>query len=186
MIKRVKKIARLMYEIRPSKAFLGEVGTFAVRSIKKGALIDDVDSPEEVVFLHQRDFKKLDRVTRKRIERFCVLAEDGEYCLPADLNNMGGSWYFNHSCDSNVAYDKKGNFVAARNIKKDEELFLDYGRLYTDPKLKMKCACGTDNCRGQVTGNDWLDPEFRKRNTDLMWPEMRKLLIKKGKTQNGK
>jgi hypothetical protein len=179
MIKRVKKIPRLMYEIRPSKVFPGEVATFAVRNIKKGELIDDIDSPEEVVFIHERDFKKLDPITRRRITRFCVKDEENEYCVPADLNNMGGSWYFNHSCDSNVAYNKKGDFVAVRHIKKDEELALDYGRMFTDPKFKMKCACGAKNCRGIITGNDWLNPEFVKRNKDLLWPDMRKINLQK-------
>lgn len=174
MIKRVKTIPKLMYEIRPSQVFLGEVATFAVRSIKKGAIIDNIDAPEEVIFLHERDFKKLDPITRKKIKRFCVRDEDKEYCVPADLNNMGTSWYFNHSCDSNVAYDKQGNFIAARNIKKDEELFLDYGRMFTDPKFKMSCACGASNCRGEISGRDWLKPEFRKKHLHLMWPEMRK------------
>ncbi len=174
MIKRVKKIRPLMYEIRPSHVFEGEVATFAVRNIKKGELIDDIDAPEEVVYLHERDFKKLDLITRRRILRFCMIDEDREYCVPADLNNMGSSWYFNHSCASNVAYDKKGNFVAARNIKHDEELSLDYGRMFTDLKFKMKCACGAPNCRGIITGSDWLNPEFRKKNSELMWPDMRK------------
>jgi len=168
-----------MYEIRPSRTFRGEVATFAVRNIKRGTIIDDVDSPEEVVFLKQRDFKKLDPITRQKIQRFCVLDEDGEYCVPADLNNMGTSWYFNHSCDSNVAYDKQGNFIATRDIKKDEELFLDYGRMFTDPKFKLPCACGSSNCRGLITGRDWLNPEFRKKNLNLLWPDMRKRPLKK-------
>jgi len=174
MIKRVKSLPRLMYEIRPSRVFAGEVATFAVRAIKKGTVLDDVNSPEEVVFIHRRDFKKLDPITRQKIKRFCILDEDGEYCVPADLNNMGTSWYFNHSCDPNVGFDRRGSFIAARNIKKDEELFLDYGLMFTDSKFKMKCACGSPNCRGYVTGRDWLDPEFKKRNYDLMWPDMRK------------
>ncbi len=179
MIKRVKKIARLMYEIRPSKVFPGEVGTFAVRPLKKGQVIDDVNTPEEVVFIHERDVKKLDPETKRKIKGFCVIDEDGEYCVPLDLNNMGTSWYFNHSCVSNVAYDKQGSFIAICNIKNDEELFLDYGRMFTDPQFKMKCACGAPECRGVITGNDWLDPEFRKNNIDLMWPDMR--VIKKKK-----
>lgn len=164
-----------MFEVRPSKVLSEEVATFAVRSIKKGEIIADVDTPEEVVFIHRRDFKKLDLLTRRKIERFCVLDEDQEYCVPADLNNLGASWYFNHSCNPNVAYDKKGNFVAARYIKKDEELFLDYGRMFTDPEFKLKCACGAKNCRGLITGKDWLDSKFRKENLDALWPEMRKL-----------
>jgi hypothetical protein len=175
MIKRVKTIAPLMFEVRPSQALPGEVATFAVRKIKRGTVIADVDSPEEVVFIHRRDFKKLDPVTRRKIASFCVPDEDEEYCVPADLNNMGSSWYFNHSCDSNVAYDRRGSFVAIRDIKKDEELFLDYGRMFTDPKFKMRCHCGSANCRGLITGSDWLKPEFRRQNLNLMWPDMRKL-----------
>lgn len=179
MIKRVKTIPKLMYEIRPSRTFSGQVATFAVRSIKKGDVIDNVDSPEEVVYLKKKDFRKLDPLTRKKIERFCILDEDDEYCVPADLNNMGGSWYFNHSCSANVAYDKKGNFVAARNIRKDEELFLDYGRMFSDPKFRMKCSCGAKDCRGQVTGRDWLDPKFRQDNLEMMWPDLRRATVKK-------
>lgn len=175
MIKRVKKIPKLMFEIRPSRVLPREVSVYAARNIKKGEIIAAADSPEEVVFIHLRDFKKLDKLTQKKITNFCVLDEDGEYCVPADLNNMGTSWYFNHSCLPNVAYDKSENFIAERNIRKDEELFLDYGRMFTDPKFKMKCACGAEGCRGLITGSDWLDPKFRQENLNKMWPEMRKL-----------
>ncbi|MCX6794847.1 MAG: SET domain-containing protein [Candidatus Falkowbacteria bacterium] len=177
-MKKVKTIPRLMFEIRPSKALPGEVATFAVRNIKKGAIIADIDSPEEAVILPRRYFKKLDKITQKKINSFAVLDEDAEYCLPADLNNIGTSWYFNHSCSPNVAYDKRGNYVAARNIKKDEELFLDYGWMF-DQKFKMKCACGAPNCRGLVTGQDSLNSEFRKKNLERMWPELRKSSLKK-------
>jgi SET domain-containing protein len=167
-----------MFELRPSRALPGEVATFAVRNIKKGEIIADVDSPEEAVIISRNDLKNLDPITRRKIANFALL-EDDEYILPADFNNMGASWYFNHSCAANVGYDKKGNFVAARAIKKDEELFLDYGRMFTDPKFKMKCSCGAPACRRVITGNDWLDPEFRKKNITAMWPAMRKLSPKK-------
>jgi SET domain-containing protein len=156
----------------------GEVATFAVRNIKKGNIIADVDSPEETIILPERYFKKLDKITQKKIKSFAVLDEDNEHVLPADLNNIGTSWYFNHSCSSNVVYDQKGNFVAARDIKKNEELFLDYGLIF-DKKSKMKCSCGSVNCRGFITGKDALDPEFRKKNLNKMWPDLRRLPVKK-------
>ena len=172
-----------MYEIRPSRVLPCEVSVYAVRNISQGEIIADAASPEEVVFIHLRDFKKLDKLTQAKIKNFCVLDEDQEYCVPTDLNNMGTSWYFNHSCAPNVAYDKKENFIAERNIKKNEELFLDYGRMFTDPKFKMKCSCGSPDCRKIITGSDWLDPEFRKNNLNTMWPEMRKLPPKKDKNK---
>lgn len=183
MLKKVKTITKLLYEIRPSHVFPGQVATFAVRNIKKGDVLDSIDTPEESVILKLRDFKKLDPITRRKIKEFCPMDEDDEYIVPFDLNNMGTSWYFNHSCSSPVGFDKKGNFVALRNIKKDEELSLDYGRSFSDPKFKLKCACGASNCRGTVTGNDWLNPEFRKDNLDKMWPDLRRAAAKKGKRQ---
>ena len=172
-MKRVKTIPQLMFEIRPSRALAGEVATFAVRNIKQGTIIADVNAPEKVVIISQADFNKLDPITRNKIKGFCVM-DDNEYVVPADLNNMGTSWYFNHSCQPNVAFDRQGNYVALRDIKKDEELFLDYGWMFTDPKFKMKCVCGALNCRQVITGRDWLNPEFRKNNLGKMWPGMRK------------
>ncbi|MFA5155694.1 MAG: SET domain-containing protein-lysine N-methyltransferase [Patescibacteria group bacterium] len=172
-MKKVKTIPKLMYEIRPSRALPGQVATFAVRRIRRGEVVADVDSPEEAVILSERDYRRLDRLTRAKVKNFCVL-EDGEYIVPADLNNLGASWYFNHSCAPNVGYDRQGNFVALRDIRRDEELFLDYGWMFTDPRFKMKCSCGAPDCRGVVTGRDWLDPDFRDKNQDKMWPEMRK------------
>lgn len=180
MMKRVRTVSKLMFELRPSKVLPNEVATFAVRNIRKGTTIAKVDSPEVGVILPQRYFKKLDKVTQRKIRSFAVLDEDNEYCLPADLNNIGTSWYFNHSCSPNVVYDRKGNYVAAKNIKKDEELFLDYG-LMSDQGFKMKCACGAPNCRGLVTGRDWVNLEFRKKNLHQMWPDLRKPLNKNSK-----
>lgn len=181
-MKRVKTIAKLIFEIRPSRVLPGEVSVFAVRNLKKGELISHVDSPEEVVWIKEEDFKKLDQITKKKIKSFCI-NEEGEYCVPLDINNMGTSWYFNHSCAANVAYDDNGSFVAARDIKKDEELFLDYGRMFTDSKFKMKCNCGAPNCRHLITGRDWLNPEFRQNHLKTMWPDMRKLSKSKSITK---
>ena len=174
MIKRVKSLRPLVFEIRPSRVLPNEVSVFAVRNLKAGDLISDVDSPEEVVWISAQDLKKVDPITRRKVKNFCT-NEEGEYCVPVDLNNMGTSWYFNHSCDANVAYDMQGSFIAGRNIKKDEELTLDYGRMFVDPNFKMNCLCGARNCRKIITGKDWLKPEFRAKNIDKMWPDMRKL-----------
>ncbi|MFA5000226.1 MAG: SET domain-containing protein-lysine N-methyltransferase [Patescibacteria group bacterium] len=171
-MKKVKSIIPFLCELRPSKILSGEVGAFAVRNIKKGLIISRSDSPEAAVSLPLRYFKKLDKITREKINSFSALDKNKEYRLPADLNNMGASWYFNHSCSPNMAFDRQANLVALRNIKKDEELTFDYGWIF-DEKFKMKCACGSPNCRKVVTGLDLLDPEFRKYSHNKMWPDTR-------------
>ena len=73
----------------------------------------------------------------------------------------------NHSCDPNcgvrVNEAVKGfDFVALRPIAADEEITFDYAmRNYVIEHFPAVCLCGTDACRGEVTG--WKDlPTVRK------------------------
>lgn len=173
MYKKVKKITKATVGVGPSKIFKGEVGVIALCDLRKGEIFGRVDSPEKVVMVSRKDFLKLDPTTRERIMGFCPCTDDF-FCVPQDLNNMGTSWYHNHSCSPNAGYDIHGNHVAIKNIKKGEEIFIDYGFFFEDPKFKMICKCGSKDCRKIITGKDWLDPEFRKKNLLYMWPWMRK------------
>ena len=57
----------------------------------------------------------------------------------------------NHSCDPNTAYDGL-NVVTTRSIKKGEELTLDYASFLDEHMEPFQCQCGSDNCRGLITG----------------------------------
>jgi hypothetical protein len=59
----------------------------------------------------------------------------------------------NHSCQPNTAYDGL-NVIALRNIKKGEELTLDYASMLDDENMEpFECRCGSRKCRGLVTGS---------------------------------
>ncbi len=57
----------------------------------------------------------------------------------------------NHSCDANTAY-KGLNVYATRDIKKGEELTLNYALFLDEHMEPFMCTCGSENCRGQITG----------------------------------
>lgn len=61
------------------------------------------------------------------VKDFCPL-QDGEYHLPSTgLNSIDKSYYLNHSKEPNmVARDEGEIFITAREIKKGEELTVDY------------------------------------------------------------
>src|SRR4029077_12252753 len=61
----------------------------------------------------------------------------------------------NHSCDPNLRYDAAGNVVAARDIRKGEEVFIDYGCFIVNFDEPFDCSCGTANCRGRIRRQDW-------------------------------
>jgi uncharacterized protein len=66
----------------------------------------------------------------------------------------------NHSCDPNcgVEVNETGacDFVARISISAGDEITFDYAmRNYSIEHFPGGCLCGTDNCRGSVTG--WKD-----------------------------
>jgi len=62
----------------------------------------------------------------------------------------------NHSCDPNC-YIEDNTIRAHRDIKKDEQLTVDYSSFINHNYVILnKCGCGASDCREVVTGLDWL------------------------------
>lgn len=151
--------------IKPSKIVPGEVGAFALKSFKKGEIIIKSEEFEDNYLLPIDEYRKLDRETKKMVTAFCEVA-DASAIVPQNINHIRNIHYMNHSCMPNVGFDRKDNYIAIRNIKKNEEFLMCYSFLYTDPKFKMKCLCKSKNCRKIITGNDWKDKKLQKQYGD--------------------
>jgi len=160
----------LVIELRPSKLIKGEIGLFAVRNLKKDAIIAQADKMGEN-FVPWNDFFKSDKITQKKIRQFSLETKNGLF-VPDDINFLSVPWYMNHSCTYNIGFDKKGNFVTVRNIKKGEELFIDYGLGVSNPYFKLLCKCKSKNCRKIITGNDWLNDSFVEKNKSYFLREL--------------
>lgn len=73
--------------------------------------------------------------------------------------------YVNHSCNPNVYIDGQIVFRALRNIVAGEFLNVDYGTFFLTKKNPIDpCNCGSNNCRGKVTGED-----YKFLNLPLSW-----------------
>lgn len=70
--------------------------------------------------------------------------------------------YINHSCEPNVAIQGQIVFVAMRDIAAGEELTHDWATT-DDLDYVMQCQCGSPNCRGTVTGKDWMKKELQDK-----------------------
>lgn len=55
--------------------------------------------------------------------------------------------YLNHSCNPNLGVRGKLLFVALKNIKKGEEITVDYSITEADTFWYMKCLCESKECR---------------------------------------
>lgn len=169
-----KSPPEVLIELRRSR--VAGVGVFAAKPIQKGRKIADG--------LGEQDFRTLipwgkwgrfDNATQKKIWDFCIGTPEG-FVPPEnmDFNKLSIEWYFNHSCDGNVGFNRKGDFVAIRNIKKGKELTYDYGLAESNPRFRMRCKCGSRKCRKVITGNDWKKHTFRRTRVCYMLPRLRR------------
>lgn len=70
--------------------------------------------------------------------------------------------YTNHSCEPNIGLQGQIVFVAMRDISAREELTHDWATT-DDLDYEMICQCGSEACRGTITGRDWMQPELREK-----------------------
>ena len=86
--------------------------------------------------------------------------------------------YLNHSCSPNCGFVGQLMIVAIKNIKKSEEITIDYSMCLTD-HIRMKCLCESPDCRKVITGNDWknlkLQIKYKKYFQPYIKEKIRKL-----------
>jgi hypothetical protein len=97
----------------------------------------------------------------------------GEYLLHAPSRDDGGGGYINHSCDPNAGMLAHATWCAIRPILTNEEVTCDYGTFESARDWKMACACGTTECRGVVTGRDFMIPSLQERLGNWFAPYLR-------------
>ncbi|MCP4131615.1 MAG: SET domain-containing protein [bacterium] len=121
-------------------------GIFAVRAFLKG----------ETVMIG-----KIGKRLKENHSHASQLGEN-EFIFHAGLINK-----VNHSCKPNcgISVNDTGahDFVAMRDLDVNEEITFDYAmRNYGVEFFPKKCMCGSDNCRGEITG--WRDLTSQKKD----------------------
>lgn len=143
---------------RGKKSSISGHGLFAVKPIRKGEIV----AIKGGHIIHKSTLKKLE----KMIGASDIQLSDEFFLAPLSKKEHDRVMMFlNHSCDPNVGVGGQIMYVAMRNIKRREELTLDYAMI-DDAPIKMKCGCGTRNCRGVITGRDWKRKDLQKKYGD--------------------
>lgn len=143
---------QLVIELRPSTMLPDEIGLFAVRSFRRGAVIAPCEAYSEEVEIRWEQWRLLDLATRRKLYAYSPGDAQGLFA-PPDLNRLSTSWYCNHSCDPNAAFDEAGNLVAIKHVRAGTEITWDYGTLEKNPAFRMECKCGSPKCRKVIRGN---------------------------------
>lgn len=87
-----------------------------------------------------------------------VLQIEDEFYLMAP--SMEPSDCFNHCCAPNVGMSGQIGLIAMRDIAVGEEACLDYAMCDGSDYDEFDCSCGSPNCRGRITGEDWKRSEL--------------------------
>jgi uncharacterized protein len=69
--------------------------------------------------------------------------------------------YGNHSCDPSLWHADAVSLIARSDVAVGQELTVDYATHTGAVDWSMPCRCGSDACRGTVTGQDWRSPRLR-------------------------
>jgi SET domain-containing protein len=161
--------------IEISRSNINGIGVFATQRIEaKSVVADGINEEDYCDLVSWESTKDISPPIKKKISDFCI-GTPSKFIPPEEnnFNKLSIEWYINYFCNGNIGFNEDGNFVAIRNIEQDEELTYDYGLAESNPKFTMQCDCKSNNCRHVITGNDWKDHEFRKKNKNYTLPKLR-------------
>ena len=75
--------------------------------------------------------------------------------------------FLNHSCEPNAGIKGQIMLVAMKTITRGAEITFDYAMVLHPstgcPPYQMKCRCGSPNCRGVITDEDWRLLDLQRR-----------------------
>ena len=169
----------MLIRVGVSKILPGQVGLLATRLLPKNTKIGDPDLMGEEGFMTWEEFALVDGVTQNAMRDFCLQTEDGLH-IPNDMNYLSLPWFMNHSCNGNVGFVARDNFITICDVAAGEELSLDFGIGFSYPEFRLNCLCGSPNCRRLVTGSDWRDPSVFLPKQAYMLSTLRDRLIAEG------
>lgn len=145
--------SRLSPKVEVRSSGINQKGMFAKEPIQK----------DEIVYIKGGHIITKDELFSSSVINSYLPLSD-EYYLgalkPEDEEEI--KLYNNHSCNPNCGMRGEITFVAIKNIKKDEELTIDYAFIDNED-YTFECHCGATNCRGIVTGFDWKIKELQKQ-----------------------
>lgn len=131
-------------------------GLFAARAIEAG----------EVLIVYGGTAASDAEIEKLRPHSSMAVAEGVNLIRPDEDSGQ----FLNHSCDPNAWMLNAVTLVARRRIGAGEEITMDYALVSAQAGWSMPCSCGSNLCRGVVTGADWQRPELQQRYAGYFSP----------------
>lgn len=141
--------------VRVGRSGIDGEGLFAEAPITRGEVVSRFGG-RLVTDAELRDLLTEAAATGTYVDTLSLLTDEN-LVLPAGAPQHAG----NHGCDPNTWWVDPCLVAARRDLDAGEELTLDYATITDDPEFAMDCSCGSESCRGRVTGSDWRLPHLQ-------------------------
>ncbi|HEY6504391.1 MAG TPA: SET domain-containing protein-lysine N-methyltransferase [Chitinophagaceae bacterium] len=124
-------------------------GIYATKPVKKGDIIFSGEEKAQRIVTKRYVEKNWNDEQKLNFRRYAYAISEEVFVL---WDEDPSEWApQNHSCDANTGLDGL-NVIALRNIKKNEELTLDYSQFLDENMEPFECKCGSHNCRRTLYG----------------------------------
>jgi SET domain-containing protein len=116
--------------IRPSP--IEGIGVFALQDIPKGcrSMFSKANAHEQWITITKAEVEKLPAHAKALIENYCLYDDENYFVPDYGFKKMDLVNFLNHADKPNIISINDGEFFEAiHNIKKGEELVIDYGEI---------------------------------------------------------
>ncbi len=124
-------------------------GIYATTEIKAGSIIFQGEGKAQRIITKRYVDKYWNEEEKMHFRRYAYPVSEELFIL---WDEDPSEWApQNHSCEPNTFFDGL-NVIARKQIKKDEELTLDYALFLDENMEPFQCQCGSAGCRGLIKG----------------------------------
>ncbi|WP_045835396.1 SET domain-containing protein [Hyphomicrobium sp. 99] len=109
------------------------------------------------------------------VRRYSLQVEENQYLV--SLSDCEPPDYVNHSCEPNSGLSGQITLVAMRDIQPGEEITYDYAMSDGSPYDEFACSCGSSQCRGHVSGEDWMRSDLWRRYAGYFSPYLQRRIL---------
>ncbi len=116
----------------------------------------------------------------EKMKSFPFQIGDDLYFGLSKISEVEDADYLNHSCNPTCGFSGEITVVAMRNIKKGEEITIDYAMCINSKSIApMRCVCGSKVCRKTITSDDWKRKDLQRRYKGFFEPFLEKKIKNK-------
>lgn len=139
---------------RAHSSYIHGTGLIATDSIQMGEIIWRRDAQMQTFSLHE-----IQTWTQTEQDTFFWFAFQCD--AETFIYTLDDDGYMNHSCNPNTWWQDDETLIARRDIAAGEEVTYDYASTEISVPYRMDCRCKSPNCRGVVTHEDYLNPNWQ-------------------------